>query len=78
MKTDQDKQTERDLQTYRVFKIHLSIYAVVITIIWLGLFAQGGSFMVDSWPVYISLGWGLIIILHCLFACRIYNKPGHG
>lgn len=74
MTTDLDKEIIHEVKIFRNFRIHLSIYFIVIACTWIGYWAAGGVMGLETWPVYVSLAWGLILVLHLIVAYRAFRK----
>jgi hypothetical protein len=43
------------------FKRHLSIYAAVVTLLWLIWAFSGGGYI---WPVWTTIAWGIAVFSH--------------
>ena len=74
MKTDLDKEIIHEVKIFRNFRIHLSIYLIVIACTWIGYLALGGVMDFEAWPIYVSVVWGLILVLHLIVAYRAFRK----
>ncbi len=67
MQTLTDNQL-RELAKKRVeFRIHLVVYFVVNSVLWLTWYFTGQGYM---WPVWPTAGWGIGIIFQYLFDYR--------
>jgi hypothetical protein len=71
METKIDPEIKHEVNVFAAFKKHLVIFVVAIGLLWLLWFASGGQLNLYSLPTYISLAWGLILIIHLLLA---YNS----
>ena len=58
---------EKDIQLWQLakdrasFKMHLSIYFVVMAMLWMVWLFSGGT-NIHPWPIYPTIGWGIGII----------------
>lgn len=58
----------RELARKRVeFRIHLSVYFVVITALWIIWFFTGQGYL---WPIWPMVGWGIGLVFHYMFDYR--------
>ena len=54
------------------FKTHLSVYIVVITLLWL-IWVFVGGIHTHPWPIWPTIGWGIGIIFNYLGAYKFSN-----
>lgn len=58
----------RELARKRVdFRIHLTVYLVINSILWLIWYLTGQGYL---WPVWPTLGWGIGVVFQYLFDYR--------
>ena len=74
MNTELDKEIIHEVKLFRNFKIHLSVYLIAIGSTWIGFWAAGGEMVLYSWPLYVSLTWGFILVVHLIVAYRAFRK----
>jgi hypothetical protein len=74
MDTIPDKQIEEEIKAFTGFRIHFTVYILVNVFAWVSWFAGGGTIDMEAWPVYLSLGWGLILVIHFLIAYRAFRE----
>ena len=74
MNTNLDKEIIHEIKVFRNFKIHLSIYLTIIAFTWVAYWATGGTMSLEAWPLYLSLAWGLIVVIHLIVAYRAFRK----
>lgn len=55
------------------FKIHLFVYAAVISMLWVIAFLTG-TIWDHPWPIYPMMGWGIGLMGHYFAAYRKYDK----
>ncbi len=55
------------------FSLHVSVYILVVGLMWLAWFLQGGM-EIHPWPLYPTIGWGIILLAHYLGAWSYYRK----
>ena len=79
METNQEKDPHlwKTAQERAKFKVHLSVYFIVNSFLWilwafLG-YIKDGEYG-DKWPVYPMLGWGLGVLLHYFIVYSWKNK----
>jgi hypothetical protein len=54
------------------FKSHLTIFIVGNMILW-GIWLIDNDFDFNSWPMYISISWSVILVIHYLVAYEIFK-----
>lgn len=58
----------RELAHKRVeFRTHLIVYCVIISVLWIIWYVNGGGYL---WPVWPMAGWGVGVTFHYLFNYR--------
>lgn len=57
---------KHDLDVLTGFWLHLLIYFATMVIMWFAWVVVGGLLDGNAWPIIPSIGWGLIVIVHCL------------
>lgn len=62
-----------DLDVLSAFWLHLLVYFLVMVTSWFFWIANGGAFTVEAWPVVPSIGWGFILVIHCLVVYRTFR-----
>lgn len=73
MKKNMNEELLHEVKAISRFKIHVSIYIVVLGILWV-IWLINGGFEIHPWPVYPSVAWGIILFFHYLTAYGIYRK----
>ncbi|HEX4877920.1 MAG TPA: 2TM domain-containing protein [Chitinophagaceae bacterium] len=71
--TDDKKDLLLEAKTIASFKNHVSIYIVIIGILWIAWYFSGGM-EIHPWPVYPTIAWGLGLFFHYLSAYGIYRR----
>ncbi len=70
MAKDQETQLRRQAQMRVIFKTHALVYLTIVTFLWIVFYLT--SMTNDErdyvWPVWPTLGWGLVVLLHGLIA----------
>ena len=74
MNINSDNEIVHEVKVFRNFRIHLSIYIVIMACIWLIYWLRGGVISLYTWPVYLSMAWGFIVALHLLVAYRAFRN----
>jgi hypothetical protein len=65
---DLRRQAEARVDRIEAFRIHLAIYVAVNALLWL-IWAYTGATTNPPWPVFVTLGWGIgIVILGIILA----------
>ena len=54
------------------FKSHLTIFIIINLLIWSFWLITDGSNL-NSWPLYISVGWAIILAIHFLIAYEVFQ-----
>ena len=72
MNVQQDRQLLQKAKALSAFKRHLSVYLMVMVLLWLTWFF-GNVTSIIAWPVYPSAGWGLILFFHFLSVYRLFR-----
>jgi hypothetical protein len=54
------------------FKTHLTVYIVVMAILWLIWILSGGT-NIHPWPIYPTLGWGIGVLFNYLGVYKFDN-----
>ena len=73
MKTNQDQRIEEELRIISSFRIHFSIYVIVVGVFWaLWLWLEPHS--VYTWPLYLTAGWGFAVLIHYIGAYMAVRK----
>lgn len=72
MNIKQDKQLLREAKALGTFKMHLSVYLIVMALLWLAWFFVNGTGTV-AWPVYPSIAWGAVLVFHFLSVYRLFR-----
>ena len=72
MSTKQDKELKQEVQSLKAFKIHFFFFVIGIALVW------GICFIlyrpVPSWPLYLSFGWGMILLVHFLAVYKLFSN----
>lgn len=55
------------------FRLHVSLYILIVGLMWLAWFLQGGT-DIHPWPLYPTIGWGFILLVHYLGAWSYYRQ----
>jgi hypothetical protein len=72
MKKEKDDLLWQQAKARAGFKIHLTVYIIVMTTLWIiWLYAAGIN--EHPWPIYPTLGWGIGIIFNYLGAYKFSN-----
>ena len=71
---ENDKQIEQEIKAFTGFRIHFTVYFLVNAFAWISWFAGGGSINAEAWPLYLSIGWGLGLIIHFILAYRSFRE----
>jgi hypothetical protein len=61
------------IKALQSFRTHLVVYILVNTVLWFPWLVNNDITM-DSYPVYVMLGWGVILVIHCIVAARQFRK----
>lgn len=61
-----------ELKALTAFRTHLSYYITVTGLLWICWFLQSGTGL-HPWPLYPSLGWGVLVLLHYLGTLRYWQ-----
>lgn len=61
------------IKALQSFRTHLVVYILVNAILWFPWFVNN-DITLYSYPAYIMLGWGLILVIHCIYAARQFRK----
>jgi hypothetical protein len=65
MAEEKDEQLWKKAKARAQFKTHLSIYFIIIALLWaIWLFTSGGK--AHPWPIYATLGWGIGVMANYL------------
>lgn len=62
-----------ELRAIAGFRLHVSIYIIISGLLWLLWFWQGGMDM-HPWPLYPTVGWGVLVLLHYLRTIGYYRR----
>jgi 2TM domain len=54
------------------FKTHLTVYIVVMAILWL-IWILSGGVNIHPWPIYPTLGWGIGVLFNYLGVYKFDN-----
>jgi hypothetical protein len=68
-----DNNWSKRFRNFMNFRMHLSVFVLVIVSLWLTL-VIGGATMLPGWFVYLSAGWGLIVFIHFLVVYRMLRN----
>jgi 2TM domain len=60
-------QLRKMVRSYLSFETHLTMFIVVNSVLWM-VFLLGNPVKIDALPIYISIGWSVILMIHCLVA----------
>jgi 2TM domain len=60
-------QLRKLLRTFFSFETHLTLFILINSVLWI-VFLMGNPADMNTLPVYISVIWTLILIIHCLVA----------
>ena len=78
MNKQQEKQMRNRLAAYAGFTIHFSIYVGLMIFIWIIWLAGGGTISDFAWPVFPTIAWGFILVVHYFSAQRgLRGKSRH-
>jgi hypothetical protein len=72
MKKDENADFIREAKVIAGFKVHTSVYIIVIGILWVAWYLSGGM-EIHPWPVYPTVAWGFGLFFHYLAAYGIYR-----
>ena len=61
-----------EIRALRGFRLHVSLYILLVGAMWIGWFLQGGM-DIHPWPIYPTIAWGLILLVHYLAAWSYYR-----
>lgn len=69
-------QLRKMLRSFFSFETHLTLFIIVNSVLWM-VFLLGNPVDLNSLPIYISVIWSVILVIHCLVAyekLRIHKK----
>lgn len=73
MEVKKDNQLLRLVRVFTVFKTHVSIFIVVMALLWL-IWLFGDRTKILPWPVYPSFIWSVILLVHYMVASGAFRK----
>ncbi|MDP4262626.1 MAG: 2TM domain-containing protein [Bacteroidota bacterium] len=72
MKEERDEQLWQQAKARAGFKTHLSLYLVIMAILW-AIWAFIGGTDTHPWPIYPTVGWGIGIVANYLSVYKFVN-----
>jgi hypothetical protein len=60
------------IRLFASFKSHLTVFIIANVILWV-IWLAGRSFNFNSFPVYISLVWLAILVIHCIIVYKVFK-----
>ena len=69
----QDPEIVHEVNAFKSFRAHLTAYLLINGFFWLIWFANGGM-SIYAWPVYPTVIWGVILLIHFISAYRAFKK----
>ena len=72
MKEEIDDQLWQQAKVRAGFKNHLTIYPIVIVMLW-SIWVFTGGVNTHPWPIYPTIGWGIGVISNYLSAYKFSN-----
>jgi hypothetical protein len=73
MKRKEDEDLLKEARAIASFKIHVSVYIVIVGLLWVIWFINGGM-DIHPWPIYPTIAWGAGLFFHYLTAYGIYRS----
>jgi hypothetical protein len=63
---------KKQAKSFVTFKSHLTFFILANIVIWTLWLINDGTDL-NSWPLYISIGWAVILAIHFIFAYELFQ-----
>jgi len=68
------KQLKQDVNVFSRFALHFSIFVGANITLWVSWLAAGGTLEFTAWPLYLSSGWGIVLLIHFYKTYRQFRE----